>query len=90
MRIASDSIAGFAASPLIIRFGKWMPWELTKNASEVFHQLLSHVDNSHHVAGAVAIHRTAIVKDQALIKGPAIVGPHCFIAANALTAAVVG
>jgi len=83
MHFASDYIAAFAASPLI-RFGKWTPWELTNNASEVLHQLLSYVDSSYHVAGAVAIHHTAIVEDRALIKGPAIVGPRCFIAANTL------
>jgi len=83
MRLASDYIAAFAASPLI-RFRKWAPWELTNNASEVLHQLLSHVDGSYHVVGTVAIHHTAIVENQALIKGPAIVGPRCFIAANTL------
>jgi UDP-N-acetylglucosamine diphosphorylase / glucose-1-phosphate thymidylyltransferase / UDP-N-acetylgalactosamine diphosphorylase / glucosamine-1-phosphate N-acetyltransferase / galactosamine-1-phosphate N-acetyltransferase len=76
MHLASDYIAAFAGSPLI-GFGKWAPWELTNNASEVLHQLLSHVDSSYRVAGTVAIHDTAIVEDQALIKGPAIVGPRC-------------
>jgi UDP-3-O-[3-hydroxymyristoyl] glucosamine N-acyltransferase len=83
MQFGSDHIAAFATSPLT-RFSKRTPWELTANAPEAVHQLLAEVGGSYHIAGAVAVHRTAVVEDQALIKGPAIIGPNCFVAANSL------
>ncbi len=35
------------------------------------------------VSGEVAIHKSATVEDGAVIKGPCILGPHCFVAASA-------
>jgi UDP-N-acetylglucosamine diphosphorylase / glucose-1-phosphate thymidylyltransferase / UDP-N-acetylgalactosamine diphosphorylase / glucosamine-1-phosphate N-acetyltransferase / galactosamine-1-phosphate N-acetyltransferase len=83
MQFVNDSILAFATSPLT-RFNQRSPWELTGNALEAVHQLLEEIGASYHVVGAVAVHHTAVVEDQAMIKGPAIIGPNCFIAANSL------
>jgi NDP-sugar pyrophosphorylase family protein len=83
MQFASNYIAAFAASPLA-KFGKRTPWDLTTNASEAVNRLLAEIGSTYHDTGAVAVHHTAVVENQASIKGPAIIGPRCFISANSL------
>jgi len=82
MQFASDYIAFFATSPLA-KFGE-TPWELTTHASEAIGRLLAEVGESYLVDGALAVHRTAVVENHASIKGPAIVGPRCFVSASSL------
>jgi len=60
-----------------------MPWELTSGAIPVVERLLQELREGYVVTGGVAIHRTSNVETGAVIKGPAIIGPDCFIAAGA-------
>ena len=60
-----------------------MPWELTSGAIAVVERLLQGLREGYDVTGGVAIHRTSTVETGAVIKGPAIIGPDCFIAAGA-------
>jgi UDP-N-acetylglucosamine diphosphorylase / glucose-1-phosphate thymidylyltransferase / UDP-N-acetylgalactosamine diphosphorylase / glucosamine-1-phosphate N-acetyltransferase / galactosamine-1-phosphate N-acetyltransferase len=83
MIFAHDYIARFPKSPLA-QLGKLAPWELTSGSIGAVDRLLSEIEGEYDVAGNVATHRTAVVEEQALIKGPAIIGPHCFIAATSL------
>ncbi|MET3907623.1 NDP-sugar pyrophosphorylase family protein [Bradyrhizobium sp. S3.3.6] len=83
MQLAIDYVASFATSPLN-RFSKRAPWKLTSDARDVIEELVAEIDSSYRVVGTVAVHHTATVEDRASIKGPAIIGPHCFVAANSL------
>jgi NDP-sugar pyrophosphorylase family protein len=74
-------IAGFRSSALG-EFSGSMPWELTFDSIGIVEQLLQGLREGYDVTGSVAIHRTSTVENGAVIKGPAIIGPDCFIAAG--------
>lgn len=78
-----EYIAAFSTSPLA-RWADVLPWEMTQEAPAVVRQLLATLDFSEFkVSGEVAIHTSATVEDGAVIKGPCILGAHCFVAAGA-------
>lgn len=75
-------IASFASSPL----SRWIaetPWSLTASSEAVVRQLMTRLSPDFLRHESVAIHRTATVESGATIKGPAIIGPSCFLAAGA-------
>lgn len=75
-------VARFAASPL----AGWdlrEPWSLTTAAAQVVESLLAGLDGGYAVADTVAVHRSGVVEPGATVKGPAIIGPGCFVAAGA-------
>ncbi|RSZ47155.1 MULTISPECIES: LpxA family transferase [unclassified Variovorax] len=76
-------IAGFAGSPL----GPWaasLPWELPPRAPEIVRQLLAALPaGDYAIESEIAIHRSARVEPGAVLKGPLILGPDCFVAAGA-------
>jgi bifunctional N-acetylglucosamine-1-phosphate-uridyltransferase/glucosamine-1-phosphate-acetyltransferase GlmU-like protein len=79
----TDYIAAFSTSPLA-RWTDVLPWEMTQEAPAVVRKLLATLDFSEfNVSGEVAIHTSATVEDGAIIKGPCILGAHCFVAAGA-------
>ncbi len=79
----SQYIAAFSTSPLA-RWKDVLPWELTKQSESVVRQLLAGLDlHEFNVSGEVAIHKSAKVEAGAVIKGPCILGPHCFVASGA-------
>jgi bifunctional UDP-N-acetylglucosamine pyrophosphorylase / glucosamine-1-phosphate N-acetyltransferase len=82
MSVIAEQIAGFKTSALL-EFSDRPPWELTGGAIGIVERLLGRVEQSYTVSDNVAVHRTSIVESGAIIKGPAIVGPDCFIAATA-------
>lgn len=76
-------VAGFAASPLAPWAGL-EPWQLTAQAQAIVRSLLGGLDRSAYaIEGEVATHRSALVEAGAILKGPLVVGPHCFIASGA-------
>lgn len=82
-----DFIDSFATSPLA-QWSSLAPWELTQQAEPVVRRLLGGlvgglVATEFIVSSEVAIHKTTIVEPGAVLKGPLIVGPHCFVAAGA-------
>jgi NDP-sugar pyrophosphorylase family protein len=83
MRFTADHIADYAVSPLAA-FSSWMPWELTAQAVQAVEQLLTGLDAEYEVSGNVAVHPSATVESGAALKGPAIIGPHCFLATGSL------
>jgi NDP-sugar pyrophosphorylase family protein len=61
------------------------PWDLTQSAEAIVRALLgARAADFHFLSDGVAVHNTATVESSAQLKGPIIVGPHCFIAATAL------
>ncbi|GJD64949.1 DapH/DapD/GlmU-related protein [Methylobacterium frigidaeris] len=55
------------------------PWALTQAAGDIVRRLLARLGEDFVIAEAVAVHRSAKVEPGAVLKGPLIVGPHCFI-----------
>jgi NDP-sugar pyrophosphorylase family protein len=60
------------------------PWAITQRLDAHVTALLPALDSDYAIEGDVARHRTATVERGALVKGPAIIGPRCFVAAGAL------
>ena len=80
----TDYIAHFAQSPLA-PWADLAPWALVTQAPAVVRQLLAELSaDEYRVQDEIAIHRTAIVEEGALLKGPLIIGAHCFIASGSL------
>lgn len=80
----TDYIAHFAQSPLA-PWADLAPWALVTQAPAVVRQLLAELPaDEYRVQDEIAIHRTAIVEEGALLKGPLIIGAHCFIASGSL------
>ncbi|MGC6373009.1 LpxA family transferase [Pseudomonas sp. K2I15] len=78
-----DYIQDFSRSPLQ-PWSELAPWDLVIQAPAIVRQLLSQLDpQAYDIRDEVAVHRTAIVEPGAVLKGPLIVGAHCFIAAGA-------
>jgi len=76
-------IGGFAASPL----AAWCalpPWQLCAQSAVIVRELLASLNaDEFRIDGEIAIHRSATIESGAVLKGPLIVGPRCFIAAGA-------
>lgn len=58
------------------------PWEITARARAIVTRAISGL-SGYDIADGVAVHRKATVEKGAVIKGPAIIGPECFVAAAA-------
>ncbi len=58
------------------------PWEITSRAKAIVTRAISGL-TGYEIADGVAIHRKANVEKGAIVKGPAIIGPECFVAATA-------
>ena len=59
------------------------PWLITVTLPHILPGIILQLGAEYVVNQNVAIHKTATVELGAIIKGCAIIGPHCFIAANA-------
>jgi len=75
-------IGSCADHPLLARRGE-MPWHLTRGVCAIVASHIVELGVEYRVAGGVAVHRTASIETGAIVKGPAIIGPRCFIAATA-------
>ena len=61
------------------------PWDWTQSAEAIVRALIgARAPDFHFLGDGVAVHNTVNVEHGAQLKGPVIVGPHCFIAATAL------
>jgi bifunctional N-acetylglucosamine-1-phosphate-uridyltransferase/glucosamine-1-phosphate-acetyltransferase GlmU-like protein len=58
------------------------PWEITARAKAIVQRAIDGL-SGYEVADGVAIHRKASIEKGAVVKGPAIIGPYCFVAATA-------
>ncbi|MFN9479225.1 MAG: LpxA family transferase [Betaproteobacteria bacterium] len=86
MSIAFDIdryVAGFATW-LPAQWRGQAPWQLTAQSAALVRTLLAGLEHDAFVVtDEIAIHRTATVEPGAVLKGPLIVGPRCFVAAGA-------
>lgn len=80
----TDYIAHFAQSPLAPWAGL-APWALVIQAPVIVRQLLTLLPaDDYDIHDDIAIHRSATVESGAVLKGPLIIGAHCFIASGSL------
>jgi len=61
---------------------KRAPWDITSDADAIIRKMLS-VLSGYRVQDSVAIHKSTIVENGAIIKAPAIIGPECLVASGA-------
>ncbi|MGX7709063.1 LpxA family transferase [Methylobacterium sp. Gmos1] len=55
------------------------PWALTAAAPAIVRRLLDRLGADFTVADEVAVHRSARIEPGAVLKGPLVVGPRCFV-----------
>ena len=80
----TDYIAHFALSPLA-PWADLAPWALVIQAPVIVRQLLTLLPaDDYDIHDDIAIHRSATVESGAVLKGPLIIGAHCFIASGSL------
>jgi NDP-sugar pyrophosphorylase family protein len=73
-RFSSGAFSGLAAMP---------PWRLTGAIAQIVSGRLARLGRDYRVKGDIGVHETARIEEGAVVKGPAIIGPSCFIAACA-------
>jgi UDP-N-acetylglucosamine diphosphorylase / glucose-1-phosphate thymidylyltransferase / UDP-N-acetylgalactosamine diphosphorylase / glucosamine-1-phosphate N-acetyltransferase / galactosamine-1-phosphate N-acetyltransferase len=59
------------------------PWELVGNIEAFIKKKIATLGNEFVVRDNIAIHRSAIIEDQTILKGPIIICEHAFIGAHA-------
>ena len=72
-------ITGFSAR---INQGRLEPWELVENIERILIGMIDELDDEFVIDNNIAIHRTAQIESNVILKGPVIVGKECFIGAN--------
>ncbi len=78
----SEFVRNFATSPLGT-FEREKPWDLTSRSELIVDGLLASIGEGFDCQGNIAVHRSCTVEAGAVLKGPLIIGPDCFIAAGA-------
>lgn len=79
----TDYIETFLSSSLA-SFNNIDPWILTNNSSQYVEQLMLYLSRSEFtITDKIAVHTSATIEPGAILKGPLIIGPRCFIAAGA-------
>lgn len=77
----ADYVAAIGASPLAPWAGE-APWALVARAEGVLERLIGGLPAGYQVAERIAVHASATVETGVVLKGPAIVGPRCYLAAG--------
>ena len=79
----SDFIESIAL-PVFSRWRSVAPWLITAQAPAIVRAILADLEaDEFEISDEVAVHRSASVEHGVVLKGPLIVGAHCFLAAGA-------
>ncbi len=77
----NDFISDFSSKMKIKRITQ--PWEVASNIKNVIEEIVLNLDSAdYHIKNGIAIHETAIIEINAVVKSPAIIMEGCFIGAN--------
>jgi NDP-sugar pyrophosphorylase family protein len=57
-----------------------LPWALTAKIREVIRHRMKSLGKTYKVTDDIAIHKSAVIESNAVLKGPLIIGPDCFVA----------
>lgn len=79
--VVAEYVARWTASPFADVADP--PWRAIQDAEAHLPKAMAKLSTDYVIADGVAIHRTATVEQGAVIKGPAIIGPRCLVAASA-------
>lgn len=60
-----------------------MPWEITGKLSELVLKTIQTLDDQFIIQNDIAVHRSAVIEQGVVLKGPVIIGPDCFVGAHA-------
>jgi UDP-N-acetylglucosamine diphosphorylase / glucose-1-phosphate thymidylyltransferase / UDP-N-acetylgalactosamine diphosphorylase / glucosamine-1-phosphate N-acetyltransferase / galactosamine-1-phosphate N-acetyltransferase len=60
-----------------------LPWKITAQATVIIEKMLAELDSDFIIQGNTAIHKTAVIEQGVVLKGPLIISQHCFVAAHA-------
>lgn len=77
-----DLVSGFGTSALA-PYRALPPWALTEKSADIVSGMLQRLGDDYARSGDIAVHRHSKIEDGAILKGPAILGPDCFVAAGA-------
>ena len=60
-----------------------LPWEIVSDIQAIVTQTISKVDDQYEIRDGAAIHRSAILEEGVILKGPILISPGCFVGAHA-------
>jgi NDP-sugar pyrophosphorylase family protein len=58
------------------------PWQMIPLIQSILIKKITQLSSGFRVKGTIAIHKTAVVEEYAILKGPLIISQNCFIAAH--------
>lgn len=67
----------------LARWASLMPWQWVTRAPEIVRELLMTLGEDYEIRGDIAVHKTAVIENGAVLKGPLIIGPECLVASGA-------
>jgi bifunctional N-acetylglucosamine-1-phosphate-uridyltransferase/glucosamine-1-phosphate-acetyltransferase GlmU-like protein len=59
------------------------PWEVAQNTGKILLEKIANLDGDYKIFNQVAIHKSVSIDSNAILKGPAIISPKCFVGAHA-------
>src|SRR5688500_7721391 len=62
---------------------KKMPWDITNNLSAIILQLIETCDTDYILNDGVAVHKTAVIEQNVVLKPPVLIGENVSVGANA-------
>lgn len=60
-----------------------LPWEIVGDIMTIVTQAISKADDQYEIRDGTAIHRSAILEEGVVLKGPILISPGCFVGAHA-------
>ena len=58
------------------------PWKLVNNLSQILTDMIMQLEDNYIINNRIAIHKTAIIENNVVLKAPVIIGMNCFVGAN--------
>ncbi|MCU0367737.1 MAG: hypothetical protein MUF39_02780 [Cyclobacteriaceae bacterium] len=76
-------IQSFEKSLQQSELSSYMPWQLTIKCPEILSLIILSLGKEYKVENGIAIHVSARIEPNVIMKAPVIIGPDCFIASHA-------
>jgi len=58
------------------------PWEVTDNLATILYEMILNLDSTYLIKDGIAIHKSATIENNVVLKAPIIISENCFISAN--------
>lgn len=59
------------------------PWKVIQAIEQLLLEAISGLESDYHIEDHIAVHKSSVIENGSVIKGPAIIGPDCFVASGA-------